>query len=177
MRAVATTAWASLSLASVRLLVLEFLGVAMLIYSALMLVADVAVVPLTTSLRWDWLEYTEQWLVGSCHRMPSRSIWIAAVPMGLCARCSGVYLGAAMVLLVGLRAGDRTVLPPRVAIVLILSLLLDGMLQHLLLYDSGNGWRLFTGFLYGAGVAGLLQYILARQYALVLPIISMEKLR
>lgn len=149
----------------------------MVVYSALMLVADLAVVPLTTSLRWDWLEYTEQWLVGSCHRMPSRSIWIAAVPMGLCARCSGVYLGAVLLLLVGLRAGDRTMLPPRVAIACVLSLLADGMLQHLLLYDSGNGWRLFTGFLYGAGVAGLLQYILARQYALVLPIISMERLR
>ncbi len=168
---------AYLSLAVLRLRVLEVLGVALLIHAGIMLAADVAVVPFTTSLRWDWLEYAEQWLVGSCHRMPSRSIWIANVPMGLCARCSGAYLGAVLLLLVGLRAEKRVLLRPRVAVAMVLSLLLDGLFQHLLLYDSGNGGRLFTGFLYGVGVAGLLQYILARQYALVLPIISMEKLR
>ncbi len=29
-----------------------------------------------------------------CHQIPARSFWIAAEPMPLCARCTGIYFGA-----------------------------------------------------------------------------------
>jgi len=32
-------------------------------------------------------------LSGICHQAYSRSFWVAGVPIGICARCSGIYIG------------------------------------------------------------------------------------
>src|SRR5947209_15746173 len=38
-----------------------------------------------------------------CHQDPGRSLWIAGVPMAVCARCFGIYMGAAAGALVRVR--------------------------------------------------------------------------
>jgi len=38
-----------------------------------------------------------------CHQEPGRSLWLAGVPMSVCARCLGIYVGAAAGALVRVR--------------------------------------------------------------------------
>jgi uncharacterized membrane protein len=38
-------------------------------------------------------------LSGICHQMPERAFWIAGHPLAVCARCSGVYAGFALAVL------------------------------------------------------------------------------
>jgi uncharacterized membrane protein len=102
-----------------------------------------------------------------CHRLPGHTFEIAGRPLPLCARCSGIWLGTALVLALTAGAGrGRSLLFPGRPGVLALGALvgvmgLDGI--NALLFDTGgpflypphNTVRLFTGL--GAGLAvGLL---------------------
>jgi uncharacterized membrane protein len=40
-----------------------------------------------------------------CHQIPARSFQLAATPLPVCARCTGIYLGAAMTAIVAAAAG------------------------------------------------------------------------
>ncbi len=123
-----------------------------------------------------WLFSTPEGLLGKadaigyavCHRIDARSFHVGERPFPLCARCTGMYLGA----LVGLayqavRVGRRIGFPPlRVGLVLglmALAFLVDGLnsyltliLQRGLLYTPQNWLRLFTGTGMGLVVAALV---------------------
>src|SRR5436190_256549 len=53
-----------------------------------------------------------------CHQIPERSLWIAATPMPVCARCTGIYFGALAALL-GQAAAPRQWLAAAAALVLL----------------------------------------------------------
>ena len=38
-------------------------------------------------------------LSGACHQMPERAFWIAGHPLAVCARCTGIYAGFALAVL------------------------------------------------------------------------------
>ncbi len=106
----------------------------------------------------DWTSYA------LCHRITERSFTIAGRQFPLCARCSGMYLGAALVLLVMGLAGRmrRAHLPPLKLLLVLLGLIglmgIDGLnsYSHFFpnaphLYEPQNWLRLTTGM--GTGIA------------------------
>jgi uncharacterized membrane protein len=103
-------------------------------------------------------------LSGICHQLPEHSLFLAGVPMPLCARCTGTYLGALLgISYVCLRGRCRASrLPPR-RVLAVLGLFvafwaIDGLNSYwqfvtgrVLLYVPNNGLRLATGL--GQGLA------------------------
>lgn len=133
------------------------------VYSVIMVTADLAVVPCTLADDWRGLELAETFLTPVCHRMPSRSFWLLGVPLGLCARCTGIYLGLMIGLVISFRMQGRMIIPFCAVVALIILALLDGGVQHFQLYDSGNIARAMTGFAYGTGIALLFHFLLQRE--------------
>jgi uncharacterized membrane protein len=127
-------------------------------------------------LVYSWLLNTPAGLLGKadalgyavCHRIDLRSFHLGDRAVPLCARCSGMYLGAVLGLLYQAGSGRRRGgFPPwRVAIVLgglALAFSLDGVNSYLhffpgapVLYEPQNWLRLATGMGLGVGIAAVL---------------------
>jgi uncharacterized membrane protein len=106
---------------------------------------------------------------GICHQIPERCLIINNQPLPLCARCTGMYLGAALTLLalwlVG--QGRRNLLPTVpvniILVVFIAFWVVDGFnstwalfTSRRLLYEPNNTLRLITGFGVGTTIAIVL---------------------
>lgn len=118
-----------------------------------------AVIVYTSNRDGKSLNTAEQFLSHFCHRMPSRTIWISEIPMGLCSRCSGIYLSLLSTLFLSFIQQDvfkRKNL--KYAIVLLLPLIIDGTLQFIGPYTSSNIIRLTTGLLFGFSLGYLIIY-------------------
>jgi uncharacterized membrane protein len=122
-----------------------------------------------------WLIYTPAGLLGKadalgyavCHRIRVRSFLLGDRQLPMCARCSGMYLGALLGLIYQLRAGKRGGLPP-LKIMLVFGLFLaafgiDGVNSYLhffpqapSLYQPQNTLRLITGTFLGVGMGAVL---------------------
>lgn len=90
-----------------------------------------------------------------CHGIESRCFHLGGVPMPVCARCTGLYVGFLIGIgLVGaFRKLQRVPIPSALIIALVLPLVVDGVTQALGVRTSSNELRFFTGLL--AGSAGL----------------------
>lgn len=102
-----------------------------------------------------------------CHRIASHSFSIAGQQLPLCARCTGMYLGALLGVLYHLHLGKRGGMPPlKISLVLGAFLLLfavDGINSYLhflpgapALYPPQNWLRLVSGTGVGLGIAAVL---------------------
>ncbi len=104
-----------------------------------------------------------------CHRIDGRSFHIGNVPMPLCARCTGIYLGVLLgvaLMAVARRGRAGALAPMRVIAVLVLFIAVmgvDGVNSYLTLipgmphlYEPQNWLRLITGTLNGVAVSGLV---------------------
>jgi uncharacterized membrane protein len=122
-----------------------------------------------------WWVYTPPGLLGKadavgyavCHRIASRSFWIGDRQTPLCARCSGMYLGALLGIGYLTRYGKRAGMPTlKVSFVLgafLLAFAIDGGNSYLHffpnapeLYQPQNWLRLITGTGVGLGIAAVL---------------------
>jgi len=123
-----------------------------------------------------WLLNTPEGLLGKgdalgyavCHRIDLRSFHLGDRPLPLCARCTGMYLGAVIGLIFQLGFGKRrTGTPPKSVLVILVLLVgwfaLDGgnsflalLLGHGLLYEPNNILRLFSGTGMGLVIAAAL---------------------
>ena len=102
------------------------------------------------------LRFSEAVLSRLCHRMPSRSFWICEVPVGLCSRCTGVYLSAFLsMMLLSVKPSALPIPQLRVAVFLLVVLPIDGLLEHLGTYSGTNEVRFSTGVLFGVGLTSL----------------------
>jgi uncharacterized membrane protein len=130
---------------------------------------------LASTLLVGWLSYTPPGLLGKadavgyavCHRIPARSFLLGDRPLPLCARCSGMYLGALVGLLYQASMGRRGGMPS-VKITLVLGVFLvafgiDGVNSYLhffpklpSLYAPQNWLRLVTGTGLGLGMSSML---------------------
>jgi uncharacterized membrane protein len=139
-----------------------------------------AILVLVTALVFGaWLLLTPSGLLGKadaagyavCHRIDARSFHLGERQTPLCARCSGMYLGALLGLVYLSRFGKRAGMPARkVLIVLGLFLVLfglDGINSYLHffpgitgLYEPANSLRLITGTGLGLGIAAVLVPVL-----------------
>ncbi len=97
----------------------------------------------------DWL---------GCHQMPERSFHLNGVQFPLCARCTGVFLGQTLMVLLNL-AGIQA--PLVVDLALMLPMLVDWSLQYAGIRESTNRRRLITGLLAGAGYIAIVVSIAA----------------
>jgi uncharacterized membrane protein len=106
-----------------------------------------------------------------CHQQPGRSFWIAGAPMAVCARCLGVYIGAAVGLFVSafrlsaLASGTRPEtwhLKPAICLASLALLAADVLSEWLGLRPAWAAGRMLTGLLAGAAAAPLLADALDR---------------
>lgn len=86
--------------------------------------------------------------MSGCHQMPERSFSIRGYQFPLCARCTGILIGelTAVPLWLLLR------LPYVIAIVLIIPMVCDGILQYSFFIMSNNKRRFATGLFAGYGL-------------------------
>lgn len=102
------------------------------------------------------LRIAEAILSGICHRMPSRSFWIFEVPLGLCSRCTGLYLSAFLTMIflpfTKLKHKNRFL---TYSFVGLLPLIIDGILEHFAVYSGSNILRFSTGIIFGFSVVAI----------------------
>jgi uncharacterized membrane protein len=124
-----------------------------------------------------WLIYTPPGLLGKanaiafaiCHRLISHSIMLGQQAMPLCARCTGIYLGAlvGLITMSGLGRNKAGGLPRRPMLVLLFGFIgimgIDGLNSYATLlpgiphvYEPQNWLRLVTGTLNGLALAALI---------------------
>ena len=130
---------------------------------------------LAVALTVTWLFLTPEGLLGKadavgyavCHRIDARSFHIDDRPVPLCARCSGMFLGAVLGLVFQIAQGRKGKMPPLWASVLFgllaLAWVIDGSNSFLMLipglpsfYQTNNVTRLVTGTGMGLAVSAFL---------------------
>jgi len=132
-----------------------------------------------------WLVFTPPGLLGKadaisyavCHRIPSHSFFVGDRPFPLCARDTGMHLGALVGLLFMARSGKKSGMPSKKILVVLglflLAFAADGLNSYIglgiaegampplpfeihQLYPSQNWLRLLTGSMMGIGISALL---------------------
>lgn len=104
-----------------------------------------------------------------CHRIPARSFLINGMPMPLCARCTGIYLGVMICFLIAIAAGRTRVSQlPKLGVIAVLVLFVlimgvDGINSYFrlfpstsTLYEPHNWLRLTTGMFCGVAMFHLV---------------------
>lgn len=135
------------------------------------------------ALLFGWLYFAPPGLLGKadaigyavCHRIEIRSFHLGERQLPLCARCSGMYLGALTGMVIQFFSGRRSGFPP-VKILIVLGIFLvffgiDGVNSYLHLfpnmpgiYEPNNFLRLLTGTGMGIGMAAILLPVLHQTY-------------
>lgn len=122
-----------------------------------------------------WLFFTPGGLLGKadavgyavCHRIDARSFHMGERAMPLCARCSGLFLGAFLGLFYQIAQGRRGKMPPVLVMILFgtlaLAWVIDGVNSFLMLtplisafYQTQNWTRLVTGTGMGLAISAIL---------------------
>jgi len=90
-----------------------------------------------------------------CHQLPERSYFIAGHKLAACSRCSGIYLGATLTLLVyPLNRSLRSVDPParKWLFAAAIPLFVDFFLTFVGVWENTHTTRFVTGFIFGSAV-------------------------
>lgn len=100
---------------------------------------------------------------GLCHQLPERSYFFQGVQLPLCARCSGIYLGFVLALLLLLilyrknpRKGGFSIGLYVVGSVFAGLMILDGFSSYLGFRETTNLIRLLTGSAFGVTLAAIV---------------------
>jgi len=86
-----------------------------------------------------------------CHQFPDRTLFLGSEPLGVCARCTGIYFSfLASMILLPFPGGLREKVPPRAILLIALSpMAIDVFLSISGIHFSTMGTRLLTGILAG----------------------------
>jgi len=98
----------------------------------------------------------------ACHKIPERSFYFRGKQFPVCARCTGVFIGQflmILLLIIGLRINLLY------SCLLLVPLFIDWFIQYLEWKESTNIRRFITGFLGGFGLTNIY-------YLIILEIIS-----
>ena len=90
-----------------------------------------------------------------CHQLPERSYFISGHKLAVCSRCSGIYLGATLTLLVyPLVKSLRSVDPParKWLFAAAIPLFVDFFLTFVGIWENTHTTRFITGFIFGSAV-------------------------
>jgi Predicted membrane protein len=87
-----------------------------------------------------------------CHGIEKRCLVLWSVPMPICSRCAGIYLGflGGLFLFLIVPAIRDRVFPTLLLVILVAPLVLDGVSQALGFRESTNDLRMITGVAAGA---------------------------
>lgn len=125
-----------------------------LLIGSLSFALTIIVAPIATSTGRSALAFTiYQAFSHLCHQLPDRSYYLAGFPFAVCARCTGIYFGFALAVIVYplLRSLRRTDTPPRKWLfVAAMPLVVDFALTFFGLWENTHTSRLFTGAVLGA---------------------------
>lgn len=89
-----------------------------------------------------------------CHQRPERSFFVWGYPLAVCSRCTFLYLGILVgMILYPLRFGKG--IPLKVVLLFAAPMVVDGLSQ-LLFRESSNDIRALTGFLLGVVIPSYL---------------------
>lgn len=94
-----------------------------------------------------------------CHQHPDRSFWILGAPIAVCARCVGIYVGAA----VGLLIQASRIVAIRLLIFVAALNLLDALVEIAGLHGNWMGVRFALGAALGAAAGLLVSSALAEE--------------
>jgi len=109
-----------------------------------------------TRFGWGWLV-----LSYICHQRPDRSFFLFASQLGVCCRCTGIYLGSLVTLLAIRPCRSLGFRIYRLAPALLAPLAIDVLGKLVLGFATPPFLRSVTGFAYGAGCALLLSFFLS----------------
>ena len=90
-----------------------------------------------------------------CHQLPERSFFIAGHKLAVCSRCSGIYLGATLTLLIyPLVRSLRSVDPParKWLFAAAVPVFVDFFLTFVGIWENTHTTRFVTGFIFGSAV-------------------------
>ncbi|MCL2491316.1 MAG: DUF2085 domain-containing protein [Coriobacteriia bacterium] len=109
---------------------------------------------------------------GLCHQMPERSFIYGGVQLPVCARCTGMYVGITitLVLLFVLYKGAQRVGLPSTAFFVAAAIAtfaigFDGFGSYLGFYETNNFARILTGIMFGSAMGVVLYAILIESLA------------
>lgn len=91
-----------------------------------------------------------------CHRNPERTIWCFGLERFFCSRCLGILFGGLLGIALDIMGFVPHFLP---SVILCCPLIIDGFTQAGGFRESNNWLRLFSGFLFGIGLNGLVDLI------------------
>jgi len=92
-----------------------------------------------------------------CHQRPERSFHLAGAQLPVCARCAGVYAGAALGAMASLGRPNPIASRPRAAILAAaLPVAATLVVEWAGIADPGNWLRAASGVIAGAGVAAVV---------------------
>ncbi len=102
------------------------------------------------------------YLIGDseCHQLLVRSFTINGNQMPFCTRDLGIFIG--LVVGIGIAFSGRLRIGPKLSLLLLIPMALDGGAQLISSYESSNIIRMVTGMVAGIGVAFLLDWFAAR---------------
>lgn len=103
-----------------------------------------------------WIKIMEFGYGLGCHQMPERSFFVKGYQFPICARCTGVFIGellSIVLIILGLRISVFFTFP-------LLALMgIDWLIQEKRIRESTNLRRLITGVCAGTGLTYLYYYI------------------
>ena len=123
--------------------------------AALAFVSLIIAAPLLAAAHNGWSIAIYQAFGFLCHQLPERSFFIAGHKLAVCSRCSGIYLGATMTLLVyPLIRSLRSVDPParKWLFAAAIPLFVDFFLTFVGVWENTHTTRFVTGFIFGSAV-------------------------
>jgi uncharacterized membrane protein len=123
------------------------------LFIALTIVGMILGAPLAAANNHDGVALTIYRSFGTlCHQLPERSFFFEGHKLAVCARCSGLYGGFTLVLLLYplIRPLRSTVLPlPKWLFIAAVPMLIDFSLTFFGIWENTHSSRFFTGFLLG----------------------------
>ncbi|WP_347460374.1 DUF2085 domain-containing protein [Clostridium beijerinckii] len=108
-----------------------------------------------------WIFLMKFGALSGCHQMYDRSFSFRGFQFPVCARCTGIYLGYIIAVILFI---IKVKISLNICGISILIMICDGLLQLFKIKKSTNIRRLFTGVSFGIGLAFLAMYAIRALY-------------
>jgi uncharacterized membrane protein len=127
----------------------------LLIWTGLIVLAPFLIASNTTSL--NYLGSAVYFFMDPvCHQLPQRSIYLASIPMPVCARCFSIYLSGVFVFLWQFLSKKRNPWSFKIYIFLAIPVALEIIVEKIGLYHNFFETRMLSGVLLGIIIFKLL---------------------
>ena len=94
-----------------------------------------------------------------CNMRPDRAFKIGDFVFPLCARCTGIVVGALVITIINFKYYKTYKYILLVSILLLFPMIIDGVMQYVFSVESTNLRRVITGFIFSIGMVNIIFYI------------------